>query len=434
MSSTMTSLKKCINNHLNKNTMKFSNIYCLAVICLVLAGCSASSQKEGDSSAEPVPGVTDTEIVIGSWGPLTGPAALWGNVIKGADAYFSMLNDEGGVNGRQIRYIMKDDAYDPSQTVPAVRELVQREEVFAVTAGIGTAPGMAVMDFLQENGVPWFCPMTGASAMTHPPKENIYSVFPLYYDEARVMATMAIDDLGSEKIGIIYQNDDFGKSGLVGVQSILNERGLEFAAALPVEPTDSDLSSHVARLKESGAETVFLWILPRQAAITLGSSSVIDYKPNWFASLVLSDIALMHNITKGAWEGVYFSYASPVLFSNTENETVARYKAAYEKKYPEDRWNNFAYTGMLLMEPMGEALKRSGQELTREGLLETFSQMNDFTNSVGLPISFSGEQHLGTNSIYVMRCISATEAENISGPTEGDADVAALNAMMEGSL
>ncbi len=412
--------------------MKPSNFYSFlfSLIILFIAGCSGSSQNEDGESSEPVPGVTDTEIVIGSWGPLTGPAALWGNVMKGADAYFKMLNDDGGVNGRQIRFIMKDDAYDPSQTVPAVRELVQRDEVFAVTGGIGTAPGMAVMDFLAENNVPWFCPMSGASAFTNPPKENIYSVFPLYYDEAQVMARFAIDELGSEKIGIIYQNDDFGKSGLVGVQSVLDEKGLEFAAALPVEPTDSDLSSHVARLKESGAETVFLWILPRQAAITMGTSAVIDYAPNWFASLVLSDIALMHNITKGAWEGVYFSYASPVLYSNTENETIAKYKAAFEKYYPEDRWNNFAFTGMILVEAMGEALRRSGRDLTRAGLLEQLSKMNDYTSSVGIPTKFSDQNHLGTRSIFVMRCVSATEAEQISGLVEGNADVAALDEML----
>jgi len=413
--------------------MKFYSLQMLlfGLVILIMAGCSNSAQNDGEDSAEPVPGVTDSEIVIGSWGPLTGPAALWGNVMKGADAYFKMLNDEGGINGRQVRFVMKDDAYDPSQTVPAVRELVQREEVFAVTAGIGTAPGMAVMDFLAENNVPWFCPMSGASAFTHPPKENIYSVFPLYFDEARVMVRYALDELGTEKIGIIYQNDDFGKSGLVGVKSILDERGLEFVASLPVEPTDSDLSSHVARLKESGAETVFLWVLPRQAAITLGTSAVIDFTPNWFASLALSDIALMHNITKGAWEGVYFSYASPVLYSDTENETIARYKAAFEKYYPEDRWNNFAFTGMLMMEPFGDALKASGRELTRESVLEQLSMMNEFTSSVGIPMKFSADQHLGARTIIVMRCISATEAENISGLMEGDADIAALDAMLK---
>ncbi len=402
-----------------------------SLIFLFMAGCSTSTGNEEGSSDAPVPGVTDTEIVIGSWGPLTGPAALWGNVIKGADAYFKMINDEGGINGRQVRFIMKDDGYDPSQTVPAVRELVQREEVFAVTAGIGTAPAMAVVDFLSENGVPWFCPMTGASALSQPPRANVYTDFPLYYDEGQAMARVAIEQLDSKKIGIIYQNDDFGKSGLVGVKSILEAKGMELAASLPVEPTDSDLSSHVARLKESGADAVFIWVLPRQAAILLGNSAVIDYSPKWFASLALSDIALMHNITKGAWEGVYFSYASPILYSDAENETIARYKAAFEKYYPEDRWNNFAFTGMLLIEPMGEALKRAGKDLTREGLLEAFAGMNDYTNSVGVNISFSENNHLGTRSIAVMRCISATEAENISGMVEGTADVAALDAMLK---
>ncbi len=406
----------------------FNSVILSLVLVLTLSTCGTDQANNNESAA--VPGVTDTEIVIGSWGPLTGPAALWGNVMKGIDARFDMINEAGGIHGRKIRFIMKDDGYDPSKTVPAVRELVQREEVFAVAGGIGTAPNMAVMDFLVENNVPWFCPMSGAAQMTVPPKDNIYSTFPLYYDEGRILAKMVVEELNSEKVGIIYQNDDFGKSGLVGVKSVLQEMNMDFVAALPVEATDTDLSSHVARLKESGAESVFLWTLPRQAAITLGSAAVIDYNPNWIASVVLSDIALMHDITKGAWEGVYFTYPIPKMYSELSDETIASYKAAFEKAYPDDRWNNFAFTGIALMSPFLEALEKAGPDLTREKVLDLIRNMSDFETELGQPVSFSATQHLGVNQLVVMRCVSATEAENVTGLMTGDSDVEALNQML----
>ena len=111
------------------------NLYLIVTILFF----TISSCKNSESATSKTMGVTDTEIVLGAWGPMTGPAALWGNIVKGTDAYFKMVNDEGGIHGRKIKFLYKDDAYDPSRTVPAVRELVQRDEVFAIAGGIGTA-------------------------------------------------------------------------------------------------------------------------------------------------------------------------------------------------------------------------------------------------------------------------------------------------------
>lgn len=385
------------------------------------AETSTSSEAEGDTT-----GVSDTEIVIGAWGPLTGPAALWGNILKGTDAYFKMINEEGGIHGRQITFVFKDDAYDPSKTVPAVRELVQREEIFAAAGGVGTAPNMSVMPFLQENNVPWISPMSGATHWTHPTKDNIYTAFPLYFDEGQIMAKMAINELGAEKIGIIYQNDDFGKSGLVGVKSILDQNDMDFVAALPVETTDTDLSSHIAKLKESGAEAVFLWVLPRQAAIILGASAVVDYQPSWLSSLVLSDMALMHDITKGAWEGVYFTYPGAVMFNDESSEMMMKYRDAYAKYYPNERWGTFAAAGFMWIEPMVEGLKRTGKDLTRESFLDAMSGIKNYTGAGGIPVSFSKDNHLGNRSLYIMRCVSATEAERVSDLITGSADIEEL--------
>ena len=411
--------------------LPFYRIFYLAILFVfALVSCKNSGEPsaEGDTT-----GVSDTEIVIGSWGPMTGPAALWGNIIKGMDAYYKMINEEGGIHGRTIKFIFKDDAYDPSRTVPAVRELVQRDEVFAVGGGIGTATNMAVVNFLEENNIPWVTPMTGATHWTYPVRKNIYTSFPLYFDEGNVMAEYVIKDLKATKIGIIYQNDDFGKSGLVGAKYVLEQNNMDFVASLPVEITDTDLSSHVARLKESGAEAVFLWVLPRQAAIILGSSAVIDFQPKWLATLALSDMTLMHDITKGAWEGVYFNYPAEVMFNDETNEMMMKFKAAYAKHYPDERWGTFSASGFLWSEPLVEGLKRAGKDLTRESFLEAMASIKDHVGSNGIKISFSKENHLGTRSICIMQCKSADEAIRIGDVITGTADVEAMIEMLEGS-
>ena len=398
---------------------------------LILGIFLLSSCNNGENtSIESSPGITDSEIIIGAWGPLSGPAALWGNIIKGTDAYFKMINEEGGIHGRQIKFVFKDDAYDPSRTVPVVRELVQRDEIFAIAGGVGTATNMAVYEFLSENKVPWITPMSGITHWTHPAKEFIFSAFPLYFDEGDIMAKYAIEELKTDKIGIIYQNDDFGRSGLIAAQQVLQQNGLEFAAALPVEITDTDLSSHIARLKESGAEAVFLWVLPRQAAIILGTSAVVDFKPTWVASMVLSDMSLMHNITKGAWEGVVFNYPGTSLYNDSTNVQMMKYKEAYSRYYADERWGTFPAAGFMWIEPLVEGLRKAGRELNRDTFLKAMASIQNFKGSAGINLSFSEENHLGTRSVCLMKCLSANEAERVTGVITGSVDIAEMSSKL----
>lgn len=395
-----------------------------ALGCLTVFSCRQAAPA-GDTT-----GVTDTEITIGSWGPMTGPAALWGNILKGADAYFKMINEEGGINGRQIKFVYKDDAYDPSRTVPAIRELIEKDEVFAIAGGIGTAPCMAAAGFIEENQVPWISPHTGATHWTIPPKPHIYSIFPLYFDEGLLMADYALNELKATKFGILYVNDDFGKSGLVSVKHQLQQNNLDFVASLPVDITDTDLSSHIARLKESGAEVVFLWVTPRHAAIALGTATVMGFSPAWMASIVLSDMPLMHQITNGAWEGVYFTYIGNTLASDESDPTYMRYKSAFAKYYPEERWGTFPAIGFLLNELVVEGLRRAGENPTRESFLQAIAGIRNYEMAGGLQVSFSEGNHLGLRSLCIMRCRSALEAERMTEMTPITADLSGMIEML----
>lgn len=400
-----------------------SSLFLLAFLAFFSWSCTGGDTSEKNTDGTTT-GVTDTEIVVGSFGPLSGPAALWGNIVKGLDATFKMVNDEGGIHGRKIKFIMKDDAYDPSKTVPAVREMVQKDEVFAFVGGVGTAPCMSVMEYIVEEDIPWISPATGATYWSIPLKKNIFGMLPYYIDEGIIQAMYAVDSLKTDKIGIIYQNDDVGKSALVGAKHFLKGRNLDLIAEVPVEISDTDLSSHVARLKDSGAEVVLLWTLPRQAVITVTNSKVINYEPQYMASFILSDMGLMHNLTKGAWEGVIFGSMGAFPYQN-DDPVIAKYKAAFQKHYPDDRWGVFPYSGFIYASPFLEALRKVGPNLTREALIAELDKLTNF-DIQGFKISYSPDNHQATRSMQLLKCTGPEQFEVVSGYIDSHSDIEAL--------
>ena len=394
----------------------------LLAFALCLWSCAGTGGEGGESGA--VIGVTDTEIKIGSFGPLTGPAALWGNIMKGMDAHFKMINEAGGINGRKFNFIMKDDAYDPSRTVPAVRELVQRDEVFAFVGGIGTAPSMSVMDYIVEEKIPWIAPVSGATNWSIPIKNNIFSVLPYYIDEGYIQAKYAVEELKAQKIGIIYQNDDVGKSALVGAKDYFKKDGISFVSEVPVEVTDTDLSSHIARLQESGADVVLLWTLPRQGVITVSSAKRVGFDPQFIASFILSDMTLMHGLTKGAWEGVIYGSFGTSAYSKTD-PTVKKYRETMKKYYPDVTWGVFPYSGFSYVKPFAEAIEKLGKNVTREGLIEALNEMNNF-DLIGIPASWDKNNHQALRSMQLLKCINSEEFEEMSENITSDADILKL--------
>jgi branched-chain amino acid transport system substrate-binding protein len=387
----------------------------LQIVVIVLAAACA-----GGEGAD-VPGVTDSTITIGTWAPLTGPAALWGAVGRGVDGYFRMLNDEeGGINGRRVNVIVRDDGYQPSRTVPAVREMAERDGVFAFVAGVGTAPGLAVKGYLEEQGIPWITPASGNLSFTHPPSHIIYSTFAPYVDEAATLVGYAVDTLGLSRLGVIYQNDDFGRSGVVGVEMALEQRGLKPVTSVPVEVTDADLSSHVLRLQEAKADGVLLWLTPRHAAIARNAAGRMNFRPQWFASTVLADISLMLEITNGAWAGTIGTTTVDVV--DLDDPAVARYVAAMNRYSPDEGSVWFYIAGMSFAELAGEGLRRAGRDLTRERFLEEFAQMGDFKGNLAPPSHFDSEQHLGTRSMLLYR-VTASAGEKLTDWIPGTLDL-----------
>lgn len=351
-------------------------------------------------AAEKVRGVTDKTIKIGQWGPQTGPAAAWGAVARGTDLYFKLINDEGGVHGRKIEYYLRDDAYNPAKTKAIGKEFINQIGVFAVVGGVGTAPGMAVRDDLSQNQVVWVSPSTGNKHWSRPFQKYIFAVYPLYVDEAYLLTQFAVEKLGKKKIAVFFQNDDYGKDGLEGVEKYMKEKNMEPAARVSVEVPDTDLSSHALKLKESGADAVIMYLLPKHAAIILGEAAKIGFAPQWISSSTLSDAPLMYDVTKGLWKGVIV--ASFGELPDSDHPLMVKYRQAWQKYAPKERWGTFYYAGIIWAEPLVEGLKRAGRNLTTEALISALETLKDW-KGIGPPLTYTSTDHLGAKSVKIAK-------------------------------
>ena len=346
-------------------------------------------------------GVTDNEIRIGQWGPQTGPAALWGAVARGTGCYFDMINAEGGIHGRKIRYFLRDDAYQPPKTKAIAKELVEDKKVFAFASGVGTATGMAVKKYLHKNGVPWVGPASGSTYWAYPPTKYLFAVYPLYCEEAAILIDYAVREMGKERIAFLYQNDDYGKEGLYGAQLALEKYDMKLVAAVSVEPLDTDLSSHCMKLKAANADCVLMWVLPKHGVIILRTAAKMDFKPQWMASSTLSDTPIMYKISKGLFKDVMVTSFGEV--PESQHPLMKKYKQAHDRFAPKDRWGIFFYAGFLFVEPMVEALKRCGRDLSVDKFVRAMETLKDF-QGIGPKITYGPNTRQGSHSFFIAKC------------------------------
>jgi len=393
----------------------------IALSCLMVFGIMGCKQ-EAPAPPEPVKpvepakpaadaartGITDDEILIGTWGPLTGPAAAWGSVPRGTKAYFEQINEEGGIHGRKLRLLIRDDAYQPSRTKAAVLEMAEKEGVFAFVVGVGTSPGMAVKDYLAEKKIPWIGPASGSSNWARTPTRYLFAMYPTYETEAKVLVKYLVEDAGMKRIAFIYQNDDYGKEGLGATKAELARRGMELLAEVSVEVADADLSSHVIKLKMAKPDAVILWVMPKHAAIILSNAAKLNFKPQFASTSTLSDAPLMFRITKGLWEGVIFNaFTQP---PNGDHPMIKKHKEAYEKyalaENPREEWGTFYLIGVQFAEPLVEALRRVGRDLDREKLIDALESLDHWNGGIGHDISFGPNERQGQKSLFICKCVN----------------------------
>jgi len=363
-------------------------------------------------------GVTDNEIHIGQWGPQTGPAAPWGAVARGTGVFFDMINAEGGIHGRKIVYHMFDDAYNPAKTKAGVKELQEGVGIFAWACGVGTAPGLAVKDYLMEKKIPWVGPAAGSLHWITPPHKYLFAVYPLYYTEAKGLCRYAINELGKKKIAIAYQNDDYGKNGVKGASEEIAKHGLELVAQVPVELTDTDMKAHVLALSKAEADVVLLWMGPVHAVRVIGTATAMNFKPQWMSTSTCSDFPLMYKISKGLFQGVITG--NFIAAPDSDSPLMKKYKEAFDKYAAEgERWGVFYYAGFGFVEPLVEAMKRCGRDLTRERLVKELEGLKDFKGIMGA-ISYKPFDpkdpacRQGQNQVFISQCLEGAAVKKLT--------------------
>ena len=365
-------------------------------------------------------GVTDTEIHIGQWGPQTGPAAPWGSVARGTDAYFKMINAEGGIHGRKLVHHMFDDGYNPAKTKAGVKELQEGTGMFAWVSGVGSAPGMAVRDYLMEKKIPWVGPAAGSMNWIDPPQKYLFPVYPLYYIEAKALIRYSVEELGLKKVAICYQNDDYGKNGLIGAEKALITQGLKLVAKIPVEVKDTDMKPHIAKLRQAKPDMVLLWVSPVHAVRLVGTGAAMKFAPQWMSTSTCSDYPLMMHISKGLWQGVIT--ASFGELPDSQSPLMQKYKKDAFGKFAakKERWGVFFMAGILFSEPLVEGLKLAGRDLTREKFVKAMEGIKGF-QGIGGEVNYSlydpkdpyGSRQ-GMKTIFLAKCLEGGKAEKLS--------------------
>ena len=340
--------------------------------------------------AAQAPGVSDTEIKIGNTNAYSGPASAYGTISKAEAAYFKMINAGGGVNGRKITFISYDDGYSPPKTVEMVRRLVEQDEVALMFNPLGTATNTAIYKYLNQKGVPHLFVSTGADKWADY-KEHPWTMMwsPSYRVEAQVYAKYISRTKPDAKIGLLYQNDDFGKDYVNGFKDVLGDRFANTVKIVSYEVTDATVDSQLVSLQSSGCDTLMTAATPKFAAQTI--RRVADM--NWQPFHVLSNVSISAGsvmLPAGGEKGIgitssgYLKDATDPRWA--EDAGMTGWRAFMKQWYPEgdivDTANVFGYG---VAHTLVTLLKQCGNDLSRENIMKQATHLKETDNPVVLP-------------------------------------------------
>src|SRR5471030_2169459 len=351
---------------------------------LALGASSALAQKKYDA------GATDTEIKIGNTMPYSGPASAYGTIGKTVAAYFKKINDEGGINGRKINFISVDDGYSPPKAVEMARRLVEQDQVLVIWGPLGTPSNTAIQKYMNAKKVPQLFVYTGATKWNDP-KNFPWTMGwqPNYQTEAFIYAKHILQTKPDAKIGVLYQNDDYGKDYLKGFKDGLGAKASLIVSELSYEVTDPTVDSQMVQLKGSGANVFFNITTPKFAAMAIRKAYDIDWKPVHYVNNVSASVGSV--LTPAGLEKsvglISTQYLKDPLDSAWANDKgMNDWKAFMAKYYPEgdlkDASNVFGYTAA---QGLVQVLKQCGDNLTRENVMKQAASLKELQLPLALP-------------------------------------------------
>ncbi|HKM87615.1 MAG TPA: ABC transporter substrate-binding protein [Xanthobacteraceae bacterium] len=337
------------------------------------------------------PGVSDTEIKIGNTMPYSGPASAYGAIGKAETAYFAMINEQGGINGRKINFVTRDDGYSPPKTVEVVRQLVEQDQVLLMFNPLGTPPNTAIQGYLNDNKVPQLFVATGADKWNDPkhfPWTMGYQ--PSYRIEARIYGRYILKTLPAAKIAVLYQNDDFGKDYLIGLREALGAKADKMIIATQTyETTDPTVDSQIVSLQGSGADVLLTAAIPKFAAQAIRKVYDIGWKPTHFMTNVSSSVGAVFR-PAGPEKGIGIisaAYGKDPTDPQWQDAPDFKEWLAWMKKYNSsasvaDANNVYGYGVAFLLV---NVLKACGNNLTRENVMKQAASLHGLVGPMSLP-------------------------------------------------
>jgi ABC-type branched-subunit amino acid transport system substrate-binding protein len=379
---------------------------------LVAAGCGSGSGGSGGGAAAAVPGITKTQILIGSHQPLTGPAAPgYSEIAPAANAYFQYVNAHGGVYGRKIKYTYLDDGYDPSKTVTVVHQLVLQDNVFAIFNGLGTPTHLAVVKYLNSNKVPDVFVASGCDCWDNPSAYPYTFGWQLdYVREGKILGAYIKQHFAGKKIGYFFQNDEFGQDGVKGLDFEIPHA--QVASRQSYVPTNVNIGPQAAALKASGAQVVVAFSIPAFTALLKLASLKLGWNPTFVVSDVGSDPITLAGLLqafakKGGTtvsgnaltQGIITDGYLPA-WGDTSNSWIALFKKVhdtYDAKAPLD--SNVLY-GEAVGYAFVQAMFKAGKNPTRAGLVKAIASGLP-QGPVVAPYDYSATDHGGQMGAYI---------------------------------
>ena len=381
-------------------------------------GAGGEAQVEGDTT-----GITEDTIALGTHMPLTGPAAPgYSEIPTGTKAYYDYVNANGGVCDRQIEYVVRDDAYNPTQTSSVVNQLVLQDEVFGVQSGLGTPTHSAVVEFLNEEGVPDLFVSSGALAWDQP-EENPFTFGwqPNYTVEGKIIGKYIAENFPEAKVGLFLQGDDFGRDGAAGAREYLQD---QIVSEVTYTPGNTDVGPQIAQLKADGADFVLGFNVPAWTALSQLTAQRLNYNPKWFYSNVGSDAslvgALLNRFSEGAVSGesgladVYTTKYIPTV-EEPDNPWIQQFQQIWEEHGTDGELSNFRVYGMSQAYTTVQALADSCDNLSREGVVAAIEQNGAEWEGPWLaPLDYSEDSHRGISGLQVVQIQADNTTEKLT--------------------
>jgi branched-chain amino acid transport system substrate-binding protein len=356
----------------------------IASVALCVIAVPAAAQKKYD------PGASDTEIKVGNIMPYSGPASAYGTIGKVQAAYFRMINETGGINGRKINFISYDDGYSPPKTVEQARKLVEGDEVLLIFQSLGTAPNSAIQKYMNAKKVPQIFVATGATKWGDPKNFPWTMGFqPNYQSEGRIYAKYITQHHPAGKIAVLFQNDDYGKDVLKGLKDGLGAKTSMIIAEMPYETGDPTIDSQIVRLKASGADIFINIATPKFAAQAIKKVADLGWKPLHILNNVSASVgavlrpAGLENAKNILTTSYLKDQTDPAL---ADDPGVVKWRAFIDKYYPEgDKTNSSNVSGYVTAALLVQVLKQCGDNLTRENVMKQTANLKNFELDMLLP-------------------------------------------------